>query len=81
MATEFDLIERYFKPLSAGLSEGDVGIGDDGAVLAVPENHQLVVATDTLVSGVHFPVETDAYDIAWKSLAVNLSDLAAMGDY
>ncbi len=79
MATEFDLIERYFKPLSAGLSEGDVGIGDDGAVLAVPENHQLVVATDTLVSGVHFPVETDAYDIAWKSLAVNLSDLAAMG--
>ena len=79
MSTEFDLIERYFKPLSSGLNKGDIGIGDDGAVLSVPENHQLVVVTDTLVSGVHFPVETDPYDIAWKALAVNLSDLAAMG--
>ena len=53
--------------------------GDDGAVLNVPENHQLVVVTDTLVSGVHFPENTAAYDVAWKAVAVNLSDLAAMG--
>ncbi len=79
MALEFDLIETYFKPLSKGLSADEVGIGDDGAVLSVPENHQMVVVTDTLVCGVHFPLETSAYDIAWKSVAVNLSDLAAMG--
>lgn len=79
MATEFDLIEHYFKPLSTGLCDDEVGIGDDGAVLNAVDKHQLVVVTDTLVSGVHFPKETCAYDIAWKALAVNLSDLAAMG--
>ncbi len=79
MALEFDLIETYFKPLSQGLSAEEIGIGDDGAVLSVPEDHQIVVVTDTLVSGVHFPLETSAYDIAWKAVAVNLSDLAAMG--
>ncbi|GKT12134.1 MAG: thiamine-monophosphate kinase [Thiomicrorhabdus sp.] len=79
MALEFDLIENFFKPLSLGLSEDEVGIGDDGAVMSAPEGHQLVVVTDTLVAGVHFPVATSAYDIAWKALAVNLSDLAAMG--
>ncbi|MCF6298649.1 MAG: thiamine-phosphate kinase [Thiomicrorhabdus sp.] len=79
MALEFDLIDTFFTPLSQGFNALEVGIGDDGAVLNVPENHQLVVVTDTLVSGVHFPVNTSAYDIAWKALAVNLSDLAAMG--
>ena len=79
MALEFDLIDTYFAPLSQGFDSVDVGIGDDGAVLNVPENHQLVVVTDTLVSGVHFPENTSPYDIAWKALAVNLSDLAAMG--
>lgn len=79
MALEFDLIERYFFPLSQGFDSVEIGIGDDGAVLNVPEQHQLVVVTDTLVAGVHFPVKTLAYDIAWKALAVNLSDLAAMG--
>jgi thiamine-monophosphate kinase len=79
MALEFDLIEAYFTPLSKGFDALEVGIGDDGAVLNVPANQQLVVVTDTLVSGVHFPVNTSAYDIAWKALAVNLSDLAAMG--
>jgi len=56
-----------------------LGIGDDAALLQVPEGQQLVITTDTLNSGVHFPVETCAFDIGWKSLAVNLSDLAAMG--
>ncbi len=79
MALEFDLIEMYFAPLSQEVEAVEMGIGDDGAILNVPENHQLVVVTDTLVSGVHFPENTEPYDIAWKSLAVNLSDLAAMG--
>lgn len=78
MSTEFDLIERI--RTRAG-TRGDVilGIGDDAAVLRVPAGKQLVVATDTLNDGVHFPQETAAADIGWKSLAVNLSDLAAMG--
>lgn len=79
MSEEFNLIDRYFLPLCQPLSEGEVGIGDDGAVMTPPAGQQLVVVTDTLVKGVHFPNETCAYDIAWKALAVNLSDLAAMG--
>jgi len=79
MASEFELINFLFEPLSKGLSPNEIGIGDDGAVLNVPDNHQLVVVTDTLVSGVHFPEDTAAYDVAWKAVAVNLSDLAAMG--
>jgi len=56
-----------------------LGIGDDAALLQVPHGQQLVITTDTLNSGVHFPAQTNAFDIGWKSLAVNLSDLAAMG--
>lgn len=55
------------------------GVGDDAAVLSLAPNQQLVTSIDTLVSGVHFPVNTSAFDIGHKSLAVNLSDLAAMG--
>lgn len=83
---EFDLIHQYFTPLGlaedaeqAAISGKDIGIGDDGAVLSIPDDKQLVVVTDTLVSGVHFPEDSSAYDVAWRSLAVNLSDLAAMG--
>lgn len=79
MSQEFDLIDVYFKPLSQPLGLGDLGIGDDGAVLTVPAHNQLVVVTDTLVAGVHFAEFASGYDIGWKSLAVNLSDLAAMG--
>lgn len=56
-----------------------VGIGDDGAVLDVPSHSELVVCTDTLVAGVHFPAVTSPAAIGHKALAVNLSDLAAMG--
>ena len=56
-----------------------LGIGDDAALLAVPAGQLLAVSTDTLVAGVHFPQSSKAYDIGWKALAVNLSDLAAMG--
>lgn len=76
---EFDLINRYFLPLGQTLAAGELGIGDDGALLDPPEGTQLVVVTDTLVSGVHFPETTPPFDIGWKALAVNLSDLAAMG--
>lgn len=79
MAQEFNLIDQFFLPLSGSLQAGEVGIGDDGAVMTPPPNHQLVVVTDTMVSGVHFPVTTPADEVAWKAVAVNLSDLAAMG--
>lgn len=77
-ATEFDLIARI--RARAG-TRGDValGIGDDAALLQPPPGRQLVVATDTLNRGVHFGEAAAAADIGWKSLAVNLSDLAAMG--
>ena len=62
-------------------SRADVilGIGDDAALLQPPPGMQLVVAMDTLNAGVHFPDGTAPADIGWKALAVNLSDLAAMG--
>lgn len=81
---EFSLIERYFihnqNHRQATESETiDLGIGDDGAILSPPPGQRLCVAVDTLVAGVHFPFNTSAYDIGYKALAVNLSDLAAMG--
>lgn len=75
---EFDLIRHYFTRPARG--EGVVlGVGDDAAILAPPPGEELVVSTDTLVGGRHFPESTDPEAIGWKSLAVNLSDLAAMG--
>lgn len=56
-----------------------LGIGDDAAVCAIPDNHELVLTTDLLVAGIHFPSDTPAHAIGHKALAVNLSDLAAMG--
>jgi thiamine-monophosphate kinase len=79
---EFDLIGRIRARAAAmGDARGDVvlGIGDDAAVLRVPADRLLVVATDTLNAGVHFPDGTAPADIGFKALAVNLSDLAAMG--
>lgn len=73
---EFSIIEQYF---NRSQNSVDIGIGDDSAVLTPPTGHQLVICTDTLVSGRHFPETTHAHAIGWKSVAVNLSDLAAMG--
>ena len=75
---EFDLIARI---RDRAATRGDVilGIGDDAALLQPPAGMQLAVAMDTLNVGVHFPAETAPADIGWKALAVNLSDLAAMG--
>ncbi len=77
--SEFDIIERYFTRHTAQRDDVVLGIGDDAALLQVPADRQLVVAVDTLVAGRHFPLQTTAFDIGWKALAVNLSDLAAMG--
>lgn len=79
---EFELIARYFEPL--GRERGDVGgviagIGDDAAVLAPPPGMQLVAALDTLVEGRHFPAGSPPESVGHRALAVNLSDLAAMG--
>jgi len=75
---EFAIIERYFSNIGKPADNITLGIGDDAAVVEVPPNNQLVVSMDTLVGGVHFPPDTSPADIAYKSLAVNLSDLAAM---
>ena len=76
---EFDLIEMIRQRTAQPRDDVRLGIGDDAAVLAVPAGQELAVALDTLVEGVHFPRGTAAADIGWKALAVNLSDLAAMG--
>ena len=75
---EFDLIARI-RARVALRDDVVLGIGDDAALLAVPPGQQLAVTMDTLNSGVHFPAEAAPADIGWKALAVNLSDLAAMG--
>ena len=75
---EFDLIRNYFtwpiKDPSVTLA-----VGDDAALFSLDQGYQLVTTTDTLTEGVHFSTSTPAKDIALKSLAVNLSDIAAMG--
>ena len=77
--SEFALIERYFRSCGAQRSDVALGVGDDAALLRVPAGCELVAATDTLVAGVHFPQDSPADSIGHRSLAVNLSDLAAMG--
>ncbi len=74
--SEFDLIGRYFtrKPVHARL-----GIGDDAALIDAPAGMSLAVSVDTLNEGIHFLPDVDARKLGHKSLAVNLSDLAAMG--
>ena len=75
---EFALIDRI-RARSKGRDDIVLGIGDDAALLQPLADHWLAVTADTLNSGVHFPPETLPADIGWKTLAVNLSDLAAMG--
>jgi thiamine-phosphate kinase len=75
---EFDLIKRYFsrKSLQNGVS---LSVGDDCAITSIPSGYQLAITTDTLVEGTHFLPSISPADLAYKSVAVNLSDLAAMG--
>lgn len=76
---EFDLIARYFNRQTTNRRDVNIGIGDDCALMTIPEKQQLAVSTDTLVSGIHFLPTISPADLAYKSLASNLSDLAAMG--
>ncbi len=76
---EFELIDIIRTRCVHARNDVALGIGDDAALLDAPAGRQLAVCTDTLVAGVHFPRDTAPDDIGWKSLAVNLSDLAAMG--
>ncbi len=76
---EFDIIAKYFATRTLTRPDVIIGSGDDCAILEIPSQQQLAVSIDTLISGVHFPLDTPAFDIGYKSLAVNLSDLAAAG--
>ncbi len=76
---EFDLIDRFFAAADCGRGDVRRGIGDDAALLAPRPDEWLAAAVDTLVEDVHFPAGTEAAAVGYKSLAVNLSDLAAMG--
>jgi thiamine-monophosphate kinase len=75
---EFELIGRFFSRASAD-PDVRVGVGDDGAVLRPPAGLDLVAVVDTLVEGVHFPANLPAADVGYRAVAVNLSDMAAMG--
>ncbi len=75
---EFDLIASHFATGFPTRADVQLGVGDDGALCTVPNGMQLVTVVDTLIAGVHFPLNTDPAAIAHKALAVNLSDIAAM---
>lgn len=76
MPSEFDLIRRFFvRPTRQTL----LGAGDDGALIAPTPGFELVISTDLLVEGTHFLSDTAPFDLGWKTLAVNVSDMAAMG--
>jgi thiamine-monophosphate kinase len=77
--SEFDLIDRYFRGCGARRADVRVGVGDDAAILECPAGMELVAAVDSLVDGVHFPHGSPPASVGHRALAVNLSDLAAMG--
>ena len=74
--SEFNLIKQYFTRTT---KHTDLSVGDDAALVRVAAGMQLAVSTDMLVAGTHFFADAAPYDIGWKSLAVNVSDMAAMG--
>jgi thiamine-monophosphate kinase len=75
---EFELIGRYFsRPANSPVVVA--GVGDDGAVLKPTAGRELVTVIDTMVAGTHFPASMRADDIGYRAVAINLSDLAAMG--
>jgi thiamine-monophosphate kinase len=77
---EFDLIQHFFAhQLQPMRTDVVLGIGDDCAITTLPPGHELALSIDTLVAGIHFPDSATAEEIGHKALAVNLSDLAAVG--
>ena len=79
MLSEFSLIDKFFKQKKHLNSHTHLGIGDDCALLSIPTGYELAITTDTMVENVHFFAEADPAQLGHKLLAVNLSDLAAMG--
>ncbi|WP_317930354.1 thiamine-phosphate kinase [Halioxenophilus sp. WMMB6] len=77
--SEFDLIEEYFAGQIVASYGVNLGIGDDCALLTVPQSKQLAVSIDTMIGGVHFPKNADPELIAERAVRVAVSDLAAMG--
>ena len=78
VASETELIQTYLAPLAAGYP-GALELKDDAAIVSPPPGTDLVVTTDPIIAGIHFFASDRADDIAWKALAVNVSDLAAKG--
>lgn len=78
ITSESELINRYLAPLASGCA-GALGLSDDCAVLRVPDGCDVVITTDAIAEGVHFLPGTAPEDMAWKALAVNVSDLCAKG--
>ena len=76
---EFEVIRRYFSTGFPARDDVSLGIGDDGAVTRLESGVELLTVTDALVAGTHFPASLPADAVAHRSLAANLSDLAAMG--
>ena len=76
---EFELIERYCHGVGSDHKETILGVGDDAAVVSIPPGLELAISVDTMVSGVHFFKDVSPERLAHKLLAVNLSDMAAMG--
>ncbi|WP_241579794.1 thiamine-phosphate kinase [Rosenbergiella nectarea] len=76
---EFEIISRYFNRKTTYRRDVETGIGDDCALLNLAPNQTLAISVDTLVEGTHFYHDIAPDDLAYKALAVNLSDLAAMG--
>ncbi|MDP3010846.1 MAG: thiamine-phosphate kinase [Methylococcales bacterium] len=77
--SEFALIQRFFTRQAVTNSSTRLGIGDDCALLSIPDGYELAITTDTMVENVHFFKDTDPAQLGHKLLAVNLSDLASMG--
>ena len=75
---EFEIIRRYFEPDKKSDSV-IVGVGDDGAVLRPDPERDLITVVDTMVEGIHFPANMPAEDVGFRAVAVNVSDIAAMG--
>ena len=79
MSSEFNLIDKFFVHGNLTREDVDLGIGDDCALVTVPENHQVAITTDTLAAGTHFLATANPISVGYKALASNLSDVAAMG--
>ncbi len=77
--SEFGIIQRYFSRQVKNIAVNRLGVGDDCALMSIPSGYELAITADTMVEGVHFFAGADPKQLAHKLLAVNLSDLAAMG--